>query len=257
MSSSISNKDLFNGVEFSTWLEKEDIFSQEKYLVQTCFQPDLNTVEAGTNGGRILLGMQQMGFTALAGFDNVPALIDRAIARDPDRTIDFQVQDAVSLTYADGSFDQIIYLQQIICLLETEGDRLAAIQEAFRILKSGGTGLFSFLNFEVRNSKFPYSGYITYLKLLRKLSGKDLSVQYLPWLVLGGKFNLNSTLLDRPPYVYWYRITEISEILKSVGFEIVALGSDLQLSEQNLVTSERELLAAPQSGMLYFVVKKP
>ena len=108
---SISNKDLFGGIEFSTWIEIEDIFSEEKYMIQKYLQPDLKTVEAGTNGGRILLNMKEMGFTALAGFDNVPELIDAAIARNPELNIDFQVQDAVELSYSDNSFDQILYLQ--------------------------------------------------------------------------------------------------------------------------------------------------
>jgi ubiquinone/menaquinone biosynthesis C-methylase UbiE len=256
MSSPVSNKDLYNGAEFSTWLETDKISSVEKYLIQTYLKPELKTVEAGTNGGRILWNIQTMGFRDLSGFDYVPALIDRAIARDPDRKIDFQVQDAVSLAYGDESFDQIIYLQQIICLIEAEGDRLKAIQESYRILKPGGIGLFSFLSFDSRRSRLFYSIYLTYLRLVRNLRRDDLSIQYLPWLKLGGKFNPNA-LFDRPPYTYWYRVAEIYAILTSVGFEIVGLGTDLQLNECKLVTTDLDLMAAPMSGMLYFAVKKP
>ena len=63
MTSTISNKDLFGGIEFSTWIEIEDLFPEEKYMIQKYLQPDLKTVEAGTNGGRILLNMKEMGFT--------------------------------------------------------------------------------------------------------------------------------------------------------------------------------------------------
>ena len=138
--------------------------------------------------------MQEMGFTNLARFDYVPELIDR----DPDRRIDFQIQDAIGLSYPDNSFDQIIYLQQIICLIETAADRLKAIQEAYRILSTGGTGLFSFLSFESRSARFIYASYLTYLRILRKLRGDNRSIQNLPWLTLGGKFNPNS-IVDRPP----------------------------------------------------------
>ena len=253
---SISNKDLFSGIEFSTWIEIEDIFSEEKYMIQKYLQPDLKTVEAGTNGGRILLNMKEMGFTALAGFDNVPELIDAAIARNPERNIDFQVQDAVELSYSDNSFDQILYLQQILCLLESE-DRLKAMQESLRILKSGGVGLFSFLNFESRSSEFPFSIYIAYLKALRKLRGNALSIQYLPWIVLGRKFNFKSTVLDRAPYVYWYRISEAYAELKSVGFEILGIGTIPQIRADNLKTTASELLTEEISGTLYIAVQKP
>jgi SAM-dependent methyltransferase len=256
MTSSISNKDLFGSVEFSTWIEIEHIFAEEKYMIQKYLQPHLKTVEAGTNGGRILLNMKEMGFTALAGYDNVPELIEAAIARNPDRDIDFQVQDAVQLSYPDDSFDQILYLQQILCLLESE-DRLTAMQESLRILKPGGIGLFSFLNFESRSSEFPFSLYIAYLKALRKLRGDTLSIQYLPWIVLGGKFNLQSTLLDRSPYVYWYRISEAYAELKSVGFEIVGIGTIPQILSGDLKTTDTELLTEQTSGTLYIAVQKP
>jgi ubiquinone/menaquinone biosynthesis C-methylase UbiE len=255
MSFSTNIKDLYNGVEFSTWLELENLNPQETYLIQKYLRSDLQTIEAGTNGGRILFQMQKMGFTNLAGFDFVPSLIDRAIERDPSRKIDFQVGDAISLAYATNSFDQILYLQQIICLIDNTQDRLIALQESYRILKPGGTGLFSFLSFESRRSQFIYSSYLTYLSIIRKLRGDDRSIQDLPWLKLGGKFNPNA-LLDRSPYIYWYRLTEICDLLRSVGFEIVALGSDPHIAAAQLVTSERELAARDLRGMLYIVVTK-
>jgi SAM-dependent methyltransferase len=250
-----NNKALYSGIEFSTWLKIQSLGSEEKYLIQKYLQPHLATVEAGTNGGRILLKMQELGFNSLAGFDYVPELIDRAIEQDPARKIDFQVQDAVDLAYPDHSFDQIIYLQQILCLIENQADRLKAAQESYRILKPGGVGLFSVLSFESRSSRRLQASYFKYLKILRKLRGDDLDIQYLPWLMLGGKFNFNA-ILDRPPYTYWYRVTEIYELLKSVGFEIVALGTDPQISADCLKTTDRELLCEDLLGMLYLVVRK-
>jgi SAM-dependent methyltransferase len=255
MLSSNTNKDLYSGVEFATWLDRQTLFPEETYLIQKYLQPNLKTVEAGTNGGRILLNMQEMGFNNLAGFDHVPELIERAIDRDPQRQIDFQVRDAIALSYPDNSFDQIIYLQQIICLIESAADRFKAIQEAYRILTTGGTGLFSFLSFESRSAKFVYASYLTYLRIIRKLRGDNRSIQNLPWLTLGGKFNPQS-IVDRPPYTYWYRVSEIYNILQSVGFEIVAIGTDPQISADRMNTTDLQLLAAQISGMLYIVVKK-
>ena len=44
MTPTISNKDLFGGIEFSTWIEIEDLFPEEKYMIQKYLQPDLKTV---------------------------------------------------------------------------------------------------------------------------------------------------------------------------------------------------------------------
>lgn len=250
-----SNKDLYSGIEFSTWLEDRQLIPAETYLISKYLDPQLATVEAGTNGGRILLGMQALGFTNLSGFDYVPELIDRAIEQDPTRTIDFQVQDAISLDYPDCRFDQIIYLMQILCTIENREDSLKAVKESYRILKPGGIGLFSVLNFEIRNSQPIFSIYYQYLKMLRKLRGDDRSVQCSPWFHLNGKFNFG-TIADRPPYTYWYRITEIYELLKSVGFEIVGIGTDPQISAGNLKHTDLELLGEEIAGTLYIVVKK-
>jgi SAM-dependent methyltransferase len=250
-----TNKDLYRGSEFLTWLNNRNLIPAETYLISKYLDPQLATVEAGTNGGRILLGMQDLGFKNLSGFDYVPELIDRAIAQDTTGTIDFQVQDAIELDYPDHRFDQIIYLMQILCTIENQQDSLKAIQESYRILKPGGTGLFSVLNFETRNAQLIFSIYYKYLKIFRKLRGENRSVQSSPWFKSNGKFNFG-TIADRPPYTYWYRITEIYELLKSVGFEIVGIGTDPQINAHSLKQTDLELLGEKISGGLYIVVKK-
>jgi hypothetical protein len=72
---------------------------------------------------------------------------------------------------------------------------------------------------------------------------------------LGGKFNFNA-ILDRPPSTYWYRVTEIYDLLTSVGFEIVSIGTDAQISKDSLKNTDIELLGEDLSGMLYIVVRK-
>jgi SAM-dependent methyltransferase len=250
-----SNKDLYSGLEFSTWLEDRKLIPAEIYLISKYLDPQLSTVDAGTNGGRILLGMQDMGFTNLSGFDYVPELIDKAIEQDSTGKIDFQVQDAIELDYPDHRFAQIMYLMQILCTIEDRADSLKAVQESYRILKPGGIGLFSVLNFEIRSSQPIFAIYYQYLKLLRKLRGDHRTVQYSPWFQLNGKFNFG-TITDRPPYTYWYQITEIYELLKSVGFEIVGIGTDAQISADSLKHTDLELLSEELSGTLYIVVRK-
>jgi hypothetical protein len=87
------------------------------------------------------------------------------------------------------------------------------------------------------------------------LQGDNRSIQDLPWLKLGGKFNPRS-LVDRPPYTYWYRVSEIYNLLQSVGFKIVAIGTSPQINADNMNVTDRPLLAAPLSGMLDVVIKK-
>jgi SAM-dependent methyltransferase len=255
MSTTNTNLAIYNDVEFSTWVEITELFPEEKYIIDRYLDRALSVVEAGTNGGRILFEMQKMGFTSLCGFDYIPKLIDVAIARDVERSIKFEVGNAVDLAYADSSFDQIVYMQQILCLIESAAERLQALHEAYRILKPGGTGIFSVLSFEGRRAKPFYAAFFAYLATLRKLRGDELSIQYQPWLKLGGKANLGA-LVDRAPYTYWYKSAEICQLLTSVGFRIEAIGSNRQLARGIVKTSDRELTVGDLDGALYIVVKK-
>ncbi len=255
MTRATTNKDLYGGREFSTWLNSQSLLKVEEYLITKYLSPNLLTVDAGTNGGRIAQGMRGIGFTSLAGFDYIPGLIEQAIIRDPGRTIDFQVQDATGLAYLDSSFDQIVYLQQILCTMENAADRLSAVKESYRILKPQGIGLFSVLSFESRTSGAVFSSYYAYLKMLRRLRTDNLSLQYSPWLRAAGKPNFGA-MLDRAPYSYWYRVSEACDLLKSAGFKIIAMGSEQQINNDRLRTTDQELLAEGVSGHLYFVVKK-
>jgi SAM-dependent methyltransferase len=250
-----NNKEVFGTVEFERWAYKESLDPHEKYLIEEYLDKKGKTLEAATGGGRILLEMKDLGFTSLYGFDYLPEIIEVAKKRDATHTISFEVQDATNLNYSDSSFDQIIYLQQIMCIIDDELGRLNAFKEAYRILKTGGTALFSFLNYDVRTKSIMYLPYLGYITLLRKLLSSNRSIQYLPWLKLGGKPNFSS-LLDKGPYVYWYKIQEVYQILREANFEVVAIGSNYQINQKRMHTSLEALANEPIEGGLYVVCKK-
>ncbi|MDF5718129.1 MAG: class I SAM-dependent methyltransferase, partial [Rhizonema sp. NSF051] len=148
-----NNKETYSTVDFNYWAYNQSLSQQEKFILEKYLDKNGTTVEAGTAGGRIVLEMQKLGFTSLYGFDYVPEFIEQAKQRDTTNSISFTVGDATALNYDDGFFDQIVYLQQIICCIEDDLGRLTALKEAYRILKKGGTAIFSFLNFEDRSRK--------------------------------------------------------------------------------------------------------
>lgn len=250
-----NNKQIYSTLEFEDWAYKELLLDEEKYLIENHLDRSGKTLEAGTGGGRILLEMNQMGFTSLCGYDYVPDLIEQAKQRDSSGSICFEVGDATNLKYGDNDFNQIVYLQQILCFIEDSEARLKALKEAYRILEKGGTALFSFLSFHARTSSAVYSVYLMYLRGLRSWRGSTRSLQYLPWLKHGGKINW-SAFLDREPYVYWYKLEEADRLLKEVNFEVVAVGSDFQLRQGKIHKSIETLVKEPIEGMLYFVCKK-
>lgn len=250
-----SNKEVYQTQEFDRWAYGNGLLPDEKYLITNYLDRSKKTLEAGTGGGRILLAMSKLGFTSLHGFDYLPEYIEVAKQRDVDGNIDFQVQDATQLNYEDCSFEQILYLCQMLSSIDDELGRLKALKEAYRILNRGGTALFSFLSFESRISSVFYRPYVEYIRLLRKLRGSNRSIQYLPWLRFEKRPNL-AALFDGGAYVYWYRFQEAYQLLKDVNFDVVAYGSRYQLSQGIIYESLAKIANEPIRGMLYFVCQK-
>jgi len=165
------------------------------------------------------------------------------------------VQDATRLTYADASWDQLVYMQQILCFIDAPELRAAAAREAFRILKPGGTAIFSFLNHDWRFRSLVHGSLLIYIRALRGLSRAPRSRQSLPWLRLGERFNWGF-LADRPPYVYWYRVDEAAELLQAAGFDLTAIGTSAQTTAGKLAASAAALHGAAISGGIYCVCTK-
>lgn len=250
-----SNKELFAGAEFELWAKIGSLSLAEKFIIENYLSPEAKTLEAGTAGGRIVFEMQKLGFKNLYGFDYVPEFIEEAKKRDESNDISFAVEDATALSYNDCEFDQLVYLQQIISCIDDEYGRLNAFKEAYRILKPGGIAIFSFLCFNGRMKSNFYRIFVAYLQLLRKVSKSKISIQYLPQLKIARKMNLGA-FFDEQPYKYWYYIDEVFQIAKSIGFEIVALGTDFQLNQGKMLKSVEAIKVEPIQGMLYFVCKK-
>jgi ubiquinone/menaquinone biosynthesis C-methylase UbiE len=255
MSAIIDNKTVFSTVEFDSWAHRTRLIPAEKFLIENYLVKRGKTLEAGTAGGKILFEMKAMGFDSLHGFDFVPEFIEQARKKDVNHEISFEVGDAVSLKYEDSSFDQLIYLQQIISFIEGEEPRLRALQEAYRILKTGGVAVFSFLSFDIRVTSPLYYSYVTYLRCLRMLRRSSLSIHHLPWLKLGGTPNIGS-LFDKGPYGYWYSLSEIHQLLNHVGFKVTALGSTRQIDQGVMKDSYDDLVGEQLAGMLYIVCTK-
>jgi len=251
----LDNKQIYATKEFDQWAQRTGLEPGEAYLIEHQLDARVKTLEAGTGGGRLLLAMQARGFEDLHGFDFVPEFIEAARRRDASGTIDFRVQDATQLDYADSSFDQLVYLQQVLCLISTADDRRRALEEAYRILRPGGTIVISLLSFRARNQSWLYKPMMGYLRLFRAITGARRSMQYMPWLRLSDSTNWGA-LLDRGPYVYWFREREANDLLASVGFKIAAAGSDAQVDAGRLCDNVAELEAGAFRGRLYLVCRK-
>jgi SAM-dependent methyltransferase len=249
-------KEFYSTVEFVSWADRQGLTHDEKYLIEKYLNKKGKTLEAGTGGGRILFEMKNLGFTSLHGYDFVPAFIERARQRDTHHRICFEVHDGTRLGYKDASFDQIVYLQQFICVLDDEVARAKALKEAYRVLRVGGTALFSFLSFKTKSGGPSYPAYLAYLYLIRKLRRSDRSIRYFPYNYRGGRLNLPSLLLGTGPYLYRYTLREAYHALREVRFKVTAVGSREQITRGLMYTSIEEMEGQPIRKAIYFVCSK-
>lgn len=250
-----STHEIYATEAFGGWHTYTNLEVHEGFLAKSQLDPAKRTLEAGTGGGRIVLALRDLGFRDLFAYDFVPGFVDEVRQADPARVIRLSAQDATRLAFADASFDQILYLAQIVSLIDIENGRSNAIREAHRILKPGGVAMFSFLSHEVRSGSRFYKAFLTWLRAYRFLTRSRRSLQQLPWLKFGSKFNYGA-LLDRRPYVYWYRAEEVVAELVTAGFKVNAVASLRQLREGRLISTTEELKREPMTGHFYCVCTK-
>ncbi len=249
-----NTESVFREAEFNLWAQRAKLELGEQYMISRYLAPQKSTLEAGAGGGRILLAMQSMGFSQLNGFDFLPEFIEVARQRDQGGKINYQVQDGRNLNYPANSFEQLIYLQQLVSLISDKNDREKMVTEAFRVLKPGGLMIVNVLC--IRSRRGLYAPLLFWLKCLRFFLNKNLSIQNQPWLRLKGQANFRA-LLDVGPYIYWFSEIEAVELFKSAGFVVEAVGSDAQIKNQGLFSTLSVPENEPFSGSLNLVCRKP
>jgi len=253
----ITAKELFRGREYKVWVSETTLVPDELFVIENYLRPEAKTLEAATGAGRILHALKDMGFTSLHGFDFVDEFIQAAKARNPQSGIDFQVRDARGPGYPDNTFEQLLYLQQFISSIDSDKDRGRTLAEAYRIAAPGAVMIVSFLSWDARLSRAIHAAYMAYLKMFRILSGRRTPLQSQPWLKLGGSFNFGA-LVDAPPYLYYFKLHEISELIRLSGFELMKIGSTYQVSrDHSLCDTISELARQPIRNGIYAVCRKP
>lgn len=228
------NRSVYSAEEFEEWANRRAnvprLRDDERQIVERCFTDrDGVTLDGGTGGGRVALALRDAGQRRLHAFDFVPASIDQARRRDPKGTIEFRVMDATQLDYPAATFDQAIYPEQLLCFIEDGALRTRALRELHRVMKPGGIAIVTALSYEVRRASPTRRLFLNYLALLRKLRRSRRSPQMTPWLKLGGKRNMGA-LVDAAPHIYWYRIPELADALRAVGFSVEGMATSGQLA---------------------------
>jgi ubiquinone/menaquinone biosynthesis C-methylase UbiE len=199
----------------------------EKFIISKHLNnPQLQTLEIGCGTGRISFGMEKdlgFKFSNIIATDFVEKFIGTAkeIAGERRSSIKFESCSATELPFKDGTFQYVVCLGVVLSHLPYRKQRMAALNECYRVLKDDGVLLINTMNF------FSEKWYMPYLKWLVKLSRLvrnpyHYSNSSLPRLGSNGKLDLKFLRKDKP-VLHYYHSDELVYDLLSSGFSVTDL----------------------------------
>jgi ubiquinone/menaquinone biosynthesis C-methylase UbiE len=188
-------------------------FSRTRRYIWKDFQPLAEyskagdkVLDLGCGNGRLLelLGSKKIHYL---GVDNVPNLIQIARKRHP--SYNFQLADALSLPFADDSFDKI-YSIAVLHHIPSQELRLKFLIEARRVLKSKGLLILTVWNLWQRRGLKPNLKYAV-LKILG-LSKLDFKDVFIPWVKIYQR------------YFHCFSKGELKKLAGEAGFGVKEVG---------------------------------
>jgi ubiquinone/menaquinone biosynthesis C-methylase UbiE len=243
------NFELFDNSEFESWSKRKGLNHAETYIIKNYIlskDEGIDILDIGTGNGRFLFELASSGFEELTGIDLSENLINvaKSKVKETKQSIEFHLMDASKMTFANERFDIVIALQQIISLISNKNDRIAAINEIYRVLKPNGLLLISVLDFNGRWFNPLLSMFCTPIKIIRA-EFDFINYKYLPWLLLGNKINFEY-LRKSQSYTYWYNKKEILQELSK--FNIIEVISTKMINDK--------ISKFKSGGMLFIVAQK-
>ncbi len=121
------------------------LWASERKLITTHFTPADRILELGCGGGRVGLGMWQLGYhnVLLSDFSPEMVSITQGVLEQAGADLKAEVADACNLSYTDESFDGVIFAFNGLMCMRGQADRLRALPEIHRVLKRRGKFLFT------------------------------------------------------------------------------------------------------------------
>jgi ubiquinone/menaquinone biosynthesis C-methylase UbiE len=121
------------------------LWNSEKALFRNRFSTEDHLLDLGCGTGRIAFGLEALGFANIEGADFSEAMIESALMiKDSKQScIRFLQADARALPWPDNFFDGVIFGFNGFFMIPGEMERRKALKEIHRVLKMGGSYIFT------------------------------------------------------------------------------------------------------------------
>lgn len=125
--------------------QRVGLWRSEKLIFQRLFKTGDTLLELGCGGGRIALGLAELGYRNLMAIDYSRNMIKQArlLARRLDRAVHFRVGDATQLEFEDNLFEGAIFGFNGLMQIPGAKRREQAMREVFRVLRPGSWFVFT------------------------------------------------------------------------------------------------------------------
>lgn len=199
-------------------MTKKGLWKSEKIIFGKYFKKGTKILDIGCGSGRTTFPLAKMGYKVI-GIDLTPAMIQTAkkLAKELKRKIDFRTGNAVNLEFKDESFDNALFSFNGWNQIPGEVNRLKALKEAYRIIRSNGYFVFTSHTRALKGFFWFWAGQWIKIYVLKPLGFRIKELEF------GDRFFKRGSKeeYENEQFIHIPNLSKIKEQIEEAGFELV------------------------------------
>jgi SAM-dependent methyltransferase len=211
--------------EFNEWafnVVEKGFSPLESEYISLFDNKNARILDIGCGGGRLSLGLLNLGFIKIAGIDFSFKFC--SVYNDRFATMQKKVfainGTAASLPFPSGAFGYVLCLGNLLSFLSEKAERKSALEEIERVLAPGGVVIISVLHFPARSTNYLL---YPFLKIARFFQRDPPPGHNLPWLKKAGRINLCFPGQNEPQ-AYWFTKKEFVDEINDTSLRPIMFG---------------------------------